>query len=84
MPIISYDRLIKGAAPINYYSSFDNEQVGRLQGLRLLQALVGTPHPTGVPAGLLNNQVNNGMANVLAILLTPGAVTKANLKDTVV
>ena len=32
MPVISYDRLIKGSDAVNYYISFDNEQVGKLQG----------------------------------------------------
>lgn len=31
VPVISYDRLIVGA-PVDYYISFDNEEVGRLQG----------------------------------------------------
>ena len=31
VPVIAYDRLIKDA-PIDYYISFDNEQVGKLQG----------------------------------------------------
>ena len=38
MPVIAYDRLIKNA-PIDYYISFDNEQVGQLQGTALLDVL---------------------------------------------
>jgi len=38
VPVISYDRLIKGA-DIDYYISFDNEQVGRLQGQALVDKL---------------------------------------------
>lgn len=38
IPVISYDRLIKGAAP-DYYVSFDNERVGELQGMALLAKL---------------------------------------------
>jgi D-xylose transport system substrate-binding protein len=41
IPVISYDRLITNA-DVDYYISFDNEQVGRLQGQSLLKAL-GTP-----------------------------------------
>jgi D-xylose transport system substrate-binding protein len=38
-----------------------------------------------IPAGATNNQTtNNGPKNVPSILLTPVAVTKANIKDTVV
>src|SRR5438874_1319152 len=39
VPIISYDRLIKDSPAVSYYISFDNEQVGKLQGASLLQAL---------------------------------------------
>jgi D-xylose transport system substrate-binding protein len=38
IPVISYDRLIKGA-DIDYYISFDNEQVGKLQGQALIDKL---------------------------------------------
>src|SRR3954452_25106884 len=38
IPVISYDRLILNA-PVDYYISFDNQQVGNLQGQSLLQAL---------------------------------------------
>ena len=41
IPVISYDRLITNA-DVDYYISFDNEQVGKLQGQALLKAL-GTP-----------------------------------------
>jgi D-xylose transport system substrate-binding protein len=38
VPVISYDRLITNA-DVDYYISFDNEQVGRLQGESLVEAL---------------------------------------------
>jgi D-xylose transport system substrate-binding protein len=38
VPVISYDRLVKNA-PIDFYVSFDNELVGRLQGQALLDKL---------------------------------------------
>jgi D-xylose transport system substrate-binding protein len=40
IPVVSYDRLITGA-PVDYYISFDNVQVGKLQGQSLLKALGG-------------------------------------------
>jgi len=40
VPVISYDRLILNA-PVDYYVSFDNEQVGKLQGQALLDKLTG-------------------------------------------
>ncbi len=48
VPVISYDRLIKGSDAVNYYISFDNEQVGKLQGQSLLDALKGKTNPTVV------------------------------------
>jgi D-xylose transport system substrate-binding protein len=41
IPVIAYDRLITGA-PIDSYISFDNEQVGKLQGEALLAKLLKT------------------------------------------
>jgi D-xylose transport system substrate-binding protein len=38
IPVISYDRLITDA-DVDYYISFDNEQVGRLQGESLVEKL---------------------------------------------
>src|SRR3954462_12562514 len=43
IPVIAYDRLISGA-PIDYYVSFDNVRVGKIQGQALLDKL-------GDPAG---------------------------------
>ena len=48
VPVISYDRLIKGTDAVTYYLSFDNEQVGKLQGESLLAALAGKTNPTVV------------------------------------
>jgi D-xylose transport system substrate-binding protein len=36
IPVVAYDRFIEGA---DYYMSFDNEQVGRLQGEALVEAM---------------------------------------------
>jgi D-xylose transport system substrate-binding protein len=41
IPVISYDRLITNG-PVDYYISFDNVEVGKLQGESLLKALGGT------------------------------------------
>lgn len=37
IPVVAYDRLAEG--PISAYTSFDNEEVGRVQGEALLEAL---------------------------------------------
>ena len=39
IPVISYDRLIKGGSTPDYYVSFDNERVGKLQAQALLDKL---------------------------------------------
>jgi D-xylose transport system substrate-binding protein len=46
VPVIAYDRLIKGSDGVSYYISFDNEHVGKLQGSALVTALAGKIHPT--------------------------------------
>jgi D-xylose transport system substrate-binding protein len=48
VPVISYDRLITGTDTVDYYISFDNEAVGKLQGTALLQALGSKSNPTVV------------------------------------
>jgi D-xylose transport system substrate-binding protein len=48
VPVISYDRLILNTDAVDYYISFDNERVGRLQGEALMQALGGKANPTVV------------------------------------
>ena len=39
IPVVSYDRLIKGGSTPDYYVSFDNERVGKLQAQALLDKL---------------------------------------------
>ncbi len=39
IPVISYDRLIKGGSSPDYYISFDNQRVGQLQAEALLKKL---------------------------------------------
>ncbi|MFF8862265.1 multiple monosaccharide ABC transporter substrate-binding protein [Streptomyces sp. NPDC015139] len=39
IPVISYDRLILGSRNVDYYASFDNEKVGRLQGQYIVDKL---------------------------------------------
>ena len=44
IPVVAFDRLAEG--PIDAYTSFDNEEVGRAQGTALLEALEGKTKPT--------------------------------------
>ncbi len=39
IPVISYDRLIRDSPNVDFYVSFDNEEVGRQQGTSLLTGL---------------------------------------------
>jgi D-xylose transport system substrate-binding protein len=48
VPVISYDRLVK-SDQLDYYISFDNEQVGKLQG----QALVDKLNADGTTTGMI-------------------------------
>jgi len=65
IPVISYDRLITGAA-VDYYISFDNEKVGKLQGDALLKAL-------GTPAGKSIVMINGAPTDNNAKLFKAGA-----------
>jgi D-xylose transport system substrate-binding protein len=66
VPVIAYDRLIKGSDGVTYYISFDNEQVGRLQGSALVAALAGKVHPTIV-------MINGSPTDNNAVLFKRGA-----------
>ena len=46
VPVVSYDRLIRNTPNVNFYISFDNQAVGKLQGTSLLQALGGKTNPS--------------------------------------
>src|SRR4029453_11602972 len=46
VPVISYDRLILDA-DVDYYISFDNEKVGKLQGTALVDKLKGNGKSSG-------------------------------------
>ncbi|MFE5046845.1 multiple monosaccharide ABC transporter substrate-binding protein [Streptomyces sp. NPDC056637] len=39
IPVISYDRLLLNSPYVDYYASFDNEKVGRLQGTYITEKL---------------------------------------------
>lgn len=39
IPVISYDRLLLGTPNVDYYATFDNEKVGRLQGQYIVDKL---------------------------------------------
>jgi putative multiple sugar transport system substrate-binding protein len=39
IPVISYDRLILGTTNVDYYVSFDNEMVGRMQAYHIIKKL---------------------------------------------
>jgi D-xylose transport system substrate-binding protein len=46
IPVVAFDRLAEG--PIDAYTSFDNEEVGRVQGTALLESLGDAAKPTVV------------------------------------
>ena len=46
VPVVSYDRLILNTPNVNFYISFDNQAVGKLQGMSLLQALGSKANPS--------------------------------------
>ena len=62
VPVISYDRLITNA-DIDYYVSFDNERVGRLQGQSLTAKLKSIGKPNG-PIIMLNGDPADNNAHL--------------------
>lgn len=62
VPVISYDRLITNS-DIDYYVSFDNERVGRLQGQSLTAKLKSIGKPNG-PIVMLNGDPADNNAHL--------------------
>jgi D-xylose transport system substrate-binding protein len=89
VPVISYDRLIKGTDAVDYYISFDNEQVGKLQGQSLVDALtkLGKTNPqivmiNGSPTDNNATLFKQGAHSVFDPLVTAGQLTIAKEYDT--
>ncbi|WP_025156196.1 ABC transporter substrate-binding protein [Leifsonia aquatica] len=68
VPVISYDRLIN-SKDVDYYISFDNEEVGKLQATALVDKL----KKDGVPAGSGILMVNGSPTDNNATLFKKGA-----------
>jgi D-xylose transport system substrate-binding protein len=82
VPVISYDRLITGTPAVNYYISFDNVGVGKLQGTSLLQALSGK---SGASVVMINGAPTDNNAKLFkqgAHSVLDGKVTIAKEYDT--
>ena len=87
VPVISYDRLITGTANVNYYISFDNVQVGKLQAQSLMTALANVTNPTivminGSPTDNNAKLFKQGAHSVFDPLVTAGKLTIAKEYDT--
>jgi len=81
VPVIAYDRLITDSAAVDYYVSFDNREVGRLQAAALVTALAGLDDPqivmlNGSPLDSNTTQYREGALAELA-----GRVTIAQSFD---
>ncbi|MFD9544511.1 MULTISPECIES: sugar ABC transporter substrate-binding protein [unclassified Streptomyces] len=73
IPIVAFDRLAEG--PIDAYTSFDNEEVGHVQGKALLEALGGAEKPTIV-------MMNGAITDPNAALFKKGAKAELDGKVT--
>jgi D-xylose transport system substrate-binding protein len=89
VPVIAYDRLVLNSSGVNYYISFDNEEVGKLQAQSLVDELnkmdIKNPSivmingsPTDNNAGLFKK----GAHSVFDPLVTAGNLTIAKEYDT--
>lgn len=82
VPVISYDRLVTGTDAVDYYISFDNAAVGKLQGNALLTALGGK---TGASVVMINGSPTDNNAKLFkqgAHSVLDGKVTIAKEYDT--
>lgn len=62
IPVISYDRLVAGGSSPDYYISFDNEAVGKLQGESLVEQLGGESGASGKQIVMINGSPTDGNA----------------------
>jgi D-xylose transport system substrate-binding protein len=62
IPVISYDRLVAGGSTPDYYISFDNEAVGKLQGESLVEQLGGADGAKGKQIVMINGSPTDGNA----------------------
>jgi D-xylose transport system substrate-binding protein len=89
VPVIAYDRLINNSDGVNYYISFDNQQVGKLQAQALVDALnkMGIAKPTivminGSPTDNTAGQFKAGAHSVFDPLVQAGKLVIAKEYDT--
>ncbi|HEX9017517.1 MAG TPA: sugar ABC transporter substrate-binding protein, partial [Chloroflexota bacterium] len=89
VPLIAYDRLINNSDGVNYYISFDNEQVGKLQAQALVDQL-GKLNKSNAQIVMINGsptdnnagQFKKGAHSVLDQAVTDKKVTIAKEYDT--
>jgi D-xylose transport system substrate-binding protein len=62
IPVISYDRLIGGGSKPDYYISFDNAAVGKLQGDSLVEQLGGAAGAKGKTIVMINGSPTDSNA----------------------
>jgi D-xylose transport system substrate-binding protein len=89
VPVIAYDRLILNSDGVNYYISFDNEEVGKLQAQSLVDKLtsMGVANPTivminGSPTDNNASLFKAGAHSVFDPLVSAGKLTIAKEYDT--
>jgi D-xylose transport system substrate-binding protein len=89
VPVIAYDRLILNSSGVNYYISFDNVEVGKLQAQSLVDELnkLGISNPTivminGSPTDNNAKLFKEGAHSVFDPLVAAGKLTIAKEYDT--
>ena len=89
VPVIAYDRLILNSDGVDYYISFDNEEVGKLQAQSLVDDLnkMNMENPTivminGSPTDNNAGLFKQGAHSVFDPLVTDGKLTIAKEYDT--
>lgn len=80
IPVVAFDRLAEG--PVDAYTSFDNEEVGRVQGKALLEALGDASKPTIVMMNGAITDPNAALFKKGAKSVLDGKVTYGKSYDT--
>jgi D-xylose transport system substrate-binding protein len=89
VPVIAYDRLILNSDGVNYYTSFDNQEVGKLQAQslvdKLTQMAIANPAIVMINGSPIDNNASlfkAGAHSIFDPLVSDGKLTVAKEYDT--
>lgn len=79
IPVVAYDRLINGTRNYDWYTTFDNERVGNLQGLYLLSEIYGrSSNPFKTKEEIVTHVTANKLPSQTLIMTLAGSPSDNN------